>query len=258
LEVSNRDRRLIQAEVFKSAKEEVLKKLSGEPVVNVVYQPDWHEGVVGIVAAKLVESFGVPAVVLTNAEEPGVVKGSARTAGELNLFECLEQCKDLFIKFGGHKAAAGMSLKAENVPAFQKRLAEIIAPIPAVLRTRPERWDVEIRPEEIDTRLVRELAHLEPFGNGNERPVFRMSGVKLASYRILKDAHVRWTFASATAAGPSLAGISFNYLGKWNELSPDEIFQRQGRSPMTLQFGIGINRFNGNETIQLQVEKVIL
>jgi single-stranded-DNA-specific exonuclease len=258
LEIANRDRRLIQAEVFKGAKEEALKNIGNDTVVNVVYRPEWHEGVVGIVASKLVETFGVPAVVLTNGEEKGIVKGSARSAGELNIFECLEECRDLFIKFGGHKAAAGLSLKAENVPAFQKRLAEIIRRVPAVLRTKADRWDVEISPEEVSPQLVRDLIHLEPFGNGNERPVFRMSGIKLASYRVLKDAHVRWTFAAATKAGPSLAGISFNYLGKWNEPTPDEIFQRQDRSAMTLQFGVGINRFNGNETIQLQVEKVIL
>ncbi len=258
LEISNRDRRLIQAEVFQGAKEEVLKKIQGEMVANVVYRPDWHEGVVGIVASKLVETFGVPAVVLTNAEEKGVVKGSARTAGELNIFECLQECADLFIKFGGHKGAAGLSLRAENVPAFQKRLAEVIARQPALLRTRPERWDVELEPGEINAQLVRDLAFLEPFGNGNERPVFRMAGVKLASFRILKDAHVRWTFSPVKNPGASLTGISFNYLGKWNEPSPDEVFQRQSRAPITLQFGLGINRFNGNETIQLQVERVIL
>lgn len=258
LEISNRDRRLIQADVFQSAKELALRQWTEEKVVNVVYQPEWHEGVVGIVAAKLVEAFGVPAVVLTNAEEAGIVKGSARTAGELNLFDALEQCKDLFIKFGGHKAAAGMSLKKENVPAFQKRLAEVISKIPAVLRTKPERWDVELSPEEINAGLVRDLAHLEPFGNGNERPVFRMSGIRLASYRVLKDAHVRWSFAPLKNPTASLTGISFNYLGKWNEPTPDEIFQRQNQSALTLQFGVSINRFNGNETIQLQVERVIL
>ncbi len=258
LEISNRDRRMIQAEVVEGAKEEVRKNLNDDMVVNVVYRPDWHEGVVGIVASKLVDAFHCPAVVLTNAEEDGVVKGSARAAGEMNIFDCLEQCKDLFIKFGGHKAAAGMSLKKENVPEFQKRLREIIARLPAVLRTRQEHWDIELNPEDISPQLVRDLAHLEPFGNGNQRPVFRMSGVKLASYRILKDAHVRWTFSPLKNPQSTFAGISFNYLGKWNEPSPDEVFQKQGKTPFTLQFGIGINRFNGNETIQLQVERILL
>jgi single-stranded-DNA-specific exonuclease len=258
LEISNRDRRIIQAEVVEGAKEEVLKNITEDLIVNVVYRPEWHEGVVGIVASKLVDSFSVPTVVLTNAEEPGIIKGSARAAGEMNMFECLEQCKDLFIKFGGHKAAAGLSMKKENLPEFQKRLRQIVGALPEVLRTRSDRWDVELSPEEVSPQLVRDLLHLEPFGNGNERPVFRMSGIKLASYRILKDAHVRWTFSALKNPQQTLAGISFHYLGKWNQPGPDEVFQKQNKVPFTLQFGLGINRFNGNESIQLQVEKIIL
>ena len=109
-----------------------------------------------------------------------------------------------------------------------------------------------------ESGVVKDLAFHGPFGNGNKRPLFRMSGVRLASYRILKDAHVKWAFSPLKNPNAALTGISFNYVGKWNEPTPDDIFQRQGQAPLTLQFGIGINRFNGNETIQLQVERVIL
>jgi single-stranded-DNA-specific exonuclease len=258
LEIANRDRRMIQAEVVEGAKEEVRKNVHDDMVINVVYRPDWHEGVVGIVASKLVDAFHAPAIVLTNSEHEGIIKGSARAAGDMNIFDCLEECKDLFIKFGGHKAAAGMSLKRENLPELQKRLRAIVGKLPPVLRTRQEHWDIELAPEEITPELVRGLAHLEPFGNGNQRPVFRMNGMKLASYRILKDAHVRWTFSPLKNPQSTLAGISFNYLGKWNEPTPDEVFQKQANTPFTLQFGIGINRFNGNESIQLQVERILL
>lgn len=258
LEISNRDRRIIQAEVVEEAKLEVKKNLEADMVINVVYQPHWHEGVVGIVASKLVDTFSVPAVVLTNAEEEGVVKGSARAAGEMNIFEALEACKDLFIKFGGHKAAAGLSLKKENLPEFKRRLSTVVKALPPVLRTRQERWDIEISPDEINPQLVRDLGQLEPFGNGNERPIFRMTGMKLASYRILKDVHVRWTFSPVKNPQSTLAGISFNYLSKWNEPMPDEVFQKQSQSQLTLQFGVGLNRFNGNESIQLQVDRIIL
>ena len=258
LEISNRDRRIIQAEVVDSAKEVVKTSMTGHTAINIVYAPDWHEGVVGIVASKLVELYGLPAIVLTNAEEKGIIKGSARTAGELNIFECLESCRDLFLKFGGHKAAAGMSFKAENLPLIRERLQAVVAKVPEILRVKQERWDIELSPEEISPQLVRDLIHLEPFGNGNERPVFRMKGVKLASFRILKDAHVKWTFSPLKAPQTHFSGISFNYLGKWNEPSPDDVYQNQEKTPFTLQFGLGINRFNGNETIQLQVEKILI
>ncbi len=257
LEVANRDRRVIQAEVFLEAKKDVIAGLSGaELLINVMYRPEWHEGVIGIVASKLVETFEVPAVVFTDSEEEGVIKASARTAGELSIFELLESCKDLFIKFGGHKAAAGLSMKKENFPEFKLRMMEYLKGIPAPLRTKTRSFDVELGIEEVTANLVKDLDRLEPWGPGHERPVFRMKNAVIQSYKIMKDAHVRWTFTSANKK-VSVQGISFNYLGKWNEMSPEELFDLQGKSGLTVQFTLGVNKFNGNETIQLMVDKVI-
>ncbi len=260
LEVANRDRRVIQAEVFAQAKKEVISGLSGsELLINIVYQPQWHEGVIGIVASKLVETFEVPAVVFTDAEEEGVIKASARTAGELNLFDLLESCKDLFIKFGGHKAAAGLSMKKENFPAFKERMLNHLKTIPAPLRTKTQSYDIEVGIEEINAHLVKDLDKLEPWGPGHEKPVFRMKNAVIQSYKIMKDAHVRWTFMGTGSGNKKvmLQGISFNYLGKWNESTPDELFQMQEKSGLTIQFTLGVNKFNGNETIQLMVDRVI-
>ena len=257
LEVANRDRRAIQAEVYQEAKEDVIKSLGkNELLINIMYQPHWHEGVIGIVASKLVETFEVPAIVFTNAEEEGVIKASCRSAGDLNIFELLDQCKDLFKKFGGHKAAAGLSMKAENFAAFKARMNDLLKPIPAPLRTKTKTFDVEIGIEEITAKLVKDLDKLEPFGPGHEKPVFRMKNAVISSYRIMKDAHVRWTFGGLNSK-ISVQGISFNYLGKWNEMTPEELFDLQGKAGLTVQFTLGVNRFNGNETIQLMVEKVM-
>lgn len=257
LEVANRDRRMIQAEVFEEAKQDVIRSLSGqELLINIMYREHWHEGVIGIVASKLVETFEVPAIVFTNAEEEGVIKASCRSAGELNIFELLDQCKDLFIKFGGHKAAAGLSMHQENFHAFKQRMNELLKPIPAPLRMKTKTFDVELGIEEISSHLLKDLDKLEPFGPGHEKPVFRMKNAIIQSYRIMKDAHVRWTF-SGTNSKVSVQGISFNYLGKWNEMTPEELFELQGKSGLTVQFTLGVNRFNGNETIQLMVEKVM-
>ncbi len=257
LEVANRDRRMIQAEVFDEAKKDVISGLSGsELLINIMYRPHWHEGVIGIVASKLVETFEVPAFVFTDAEEDGVIKASCRSAGDLNIFELLEKCSDLFIKFGGHKAAAGLSMKKENFQAFKLRMYELLKAIPASLRTKTRSFDVEVGIEEISSNLLKDLDRLEPFGPGHERPVFRMKNAIIQSYRIMKDAHVRWTF-TGTLSKISVQGISFNYLGKWNEMTPEELFNLQGKSGLTIQFTLGINRFNGNETIQLMVDKII-
>jgi single-stranded-DNA-specific exonuclease len=256
LEIANRDRRMIQAEVFEEAKREVINSLTSEDnLINILHRPHWHEGVIGIVASKLVETFDVPAIVFTDAEEEGVIKASCRTAGVLNIFELLDQCRDLFIKFGGHKAAAGLSMKKENLTTFRKRMMGLLEPISPSLRTKLNSFDVEIGIEEINAGLIKDLEKLEPFGPGNEKPVFRMKNAVIQNYRVMKDAHVRWTF-SGTKSKVSVQGISFNYLGKWNELTPEELFELQGKSGLTIQFTLGINRFNGNETIQLMVEKV--
>jgi single-stranded-DNA-specific exonuclease len=257
LEVANRDRRVIQNEVFEEAKKDVVSQLTGEELlINIMYRPHWHEGVIGIVASKLVETFEVPAIIFTNAEEVGVLKASCRSAGELNIFDLLEQCKDLFIKFGGHKAAAGLSMKKENLPEFRNRMKNLLTNIPASLRTKIRTFDVEVGIEEINAHLLKDLDKMEPFGPGNEKPVFRMKNAVIQSYRIMKDAHVRWTFSGVNSK-VSVQGISFNYLGKWNEMSPEELFDLQGKAGLTVQFTLGVNRFNGNETIQLMVDKII-
>lgn len=256
LEVANRDRRMIQAEVFEEAKQDAIEFLKkSEVFINILYRPHWHEGVIGIVASKLVETFEVPAIVFTNAEEEGVIKASCRAAGDLNIFELLDQCKDLFIKFGGHKAAAGLSMKQENFSAFKERMNQLLSVIPEMLRTKINSFDIEIGIEEINAQLVRDLELLEPFGPGNEKPVFRMKNAHIQNYKIMKESHVRWTFTS-NKSKINLQGVSFNYLGKWNEMTPEELFELQNQSGLTIQFTLGLNRFNGNETIQLMVDKI--
>jgi single-stranded-DNA-specific exonuclease len=258
LEVANRDRRVIQGEVFEEAKKEVIQNInSDELYINILYQPHWHEGVIGIVASKLVETFEVPAIVFTNAEEEGVIKASCRSAGDLNIFELLQACQEFFIKFGGHKAAAGLSMKAENFAPFKAKMIQLLKNIPAPLRMKVSSFDVELRIEEISAGLVKDLEKLEPFGPGNERPVFRMKNALIQSYRIMKDAHVRWMFSPSKESKSTIQGVSFNYLGKWNESTPEDLFKLQSKSGLTVQFTLGVNRFNGNETIQLMVDKVI-
>lgn len=256
LELANRDRKIIQKEVFDEARDLVIKNLSRGPhLISIVHRPHWHEGVIGIVASKLVETFGVPAIVFSNAEQDGIIKASARSAGELNMFELLDNCKDLFIKFGGHKAAAGLSMPYENLNIFIERMNEQLRAIPEPLRTKGDTFDLDVELEEISPNLVKDLEKLEPFGPGNERPVFRMKNAKIQSFRIMKDLHVRWMFSSLKTKN-NLQGVSFNYIGKWNEPTPDELYSYQNNNGLIVQFTVGINRFNGNESIQLMVEKL--
>jgi single-stranded-DNA-specific exonuclease len=259
LEISNRERKFIQAEVFSSAKQQVIDSIQDEDLVaNVVYSADWHEGVIGIVASKLVETFEVPAIVFTDSEQEGIIKASVRSAGELNIFDALKSCEDLFVKFGGHKSAAGLSMKKELLGEFKERFKNYLLQFPINERTVQTHFDLFIDFDQVTPSLLKQLEKLEPFGMGNARPVFRMKDVKIDSFRILKDQHVKWEFSSKSNPGKKLQGISFFYIGKWNQASPEDIFQNQGDNEITLQFQLGINRFKGKEYLQLLVDKVFM
>ena len=258
LEICNKQRRTIQAQVFKEAKKQVLD-YRDEPLVTCLpFAAHWHEGVIGIVAAKLVEEFNIPAVVFTETmQNKEILKASARTAGNMDLFSQLEKCSDLFIKFGGHKAAAGLSMPKENLPEFRRRFKENLLLLPSPLRTQSLKWDCEIFPSEITPQLMRCLESLGPFGSGNHRPIFLMRKMRLDSYDILKDVHIRWNFINRQYPKQFLRGISFNYLNQWGKKSPKDILQasRAGKL-LDAVFTLEINRFRGNEYIQLQIKKI--
>jgi len=257
----NSERKKITAEVFNQAKQQVLDQIDGEEhIISIVYQKDWHEGVIGIVASRLVETFKVPAIVFSNAEENGIIKASARSAGPLNLFDCLKRNSDLFIKFGGHKAAAGLSMKRENLDLLRKNLTDDLKTLAPIERTLLDQFDLEIDITQINFDLLSQLDLLEPFGMGNEKPLFRCVGLKLESFDILKELHVRWNFCSSKGRPLRFKGISFNYVGKWGVLSPDQIFDLQNAkdSDLAVYCNLSINRFNGKESIQLMVDKITL
>ncbi|RMG92902.1 MAG: single-stranded-DNA-specific exonuclease RecJ [Candidatus Dadabacteria bacterium] len=150
----------------------------------VVDGPDWHPGVVGLVASRIAEAFHRPTVVLV-PQGPGL-KGSARSVPGLHLVEALEDCRDLLVRYGGHAAAAGLELKADALPAFRERFDEAVR-----RRLREEDLvpvldlDAELRLGDLDGATVGELARLEPFGVGNPRPIFGLRGLVVRSVRDL-------------------------------------------------------------------------
>jgi single-stranded-DNA-specific exonuclease len=254
----NEERKFIQNEVFKEAKEHVLRQIETnhhEHLITIAYQPHWHEGVIGIVASKLVDAFKVPAIVFTDSEKDGIIKASCRSAGDLDIFNLLKSVEHLFIKFGGHKAAAGLSMPKENLKELVKLLNEKLKDIPAIVRTRLDFYDLDIEASEINPKLMRDLDLLEPFGMGNEKPKFRLKGVKLDSFDLMKEVHVRWSLSKEKT---KLKGISFNYVGKHEALLPNEIYSTQNlkKEDLSVFFTLGMNRFNGNESIQLMVDKL--
>ncbi len=156
--------------------EQALAMIDGDPLMinrktTVVYNADWHKGVIGIVASRLTEKYYRPTIVMTFSN--GYAAGSARSVAGFDLYEALCECSDLLIQFGGHKYAAGLTMKTENIPAFQQRFEEVVsASIPDELLIQAINIDAEIDLKQIDSKFFRILKQFEPFGPQNMAPVF--------------------------------------------------------------------------------------
>lgn len=145
---------------------------------TVVYNESWHKGVIGIVASRLTEKYYRPTVVLTQSN--GHVAGSARSVMGFDLYEALSACSDLLEQFGGHKYAAGLTMKAENIPAFSRRFEEVVSlTIPEELLIQEISIDAELKLSHINARFFRILNQFAPFGPQNMAPVFISRQVKM-------------------------------------------------------------------------------
>ena len=156
--------------------EQALAMIDADPVLiarktTVVYNQEWHKGVIGIVASRLTEKYYRPTIVLTHSN--GFAAGSARSVAGFDLYEALSECAELLEQFGGHKYAAGLTMKTENIPAFQQRFEEVVSrTIPDELLVQAIIIDAEIELNRIDSKFFRILKQFEPFGPQNMAPVF--------------------------------------------------------------------------------------
>ena len=161
-----------EQEIVKAAQEQ----LDAEPAiledrVILIWGRDWHPGVIGIVASRLVEKTGRP-VIVVSVDEHGEGKGSGRSVQGFNLHECISSCEDILLRFGGHAMAAGLSVREENLPELRRRLNEWAARECAVLFTPPLECDLSIHLDRITVESVRRLEQLAPYGAENPTPVF--------------------------------------------------------------------------------------
>lgn len=177
----NRRRQAVESEIFAVCTERLERESAQGRRVIVLAEEGWHQGVVGIVASRLAERYACPVFMICLQE--GCGKGSCRSYGGFNLHQALAQCADLLEGFGGHALAAGFAIREENIPAFCARMEELAAvfadgnEMPSVLEVDAEVDD----PARLNETDVRALSLLEPYGAGNPRPVFTLSGVTVSS-----------------------------------------------------------------------------
>lgn len=260
---SNGERKQIQNKVFEEAKKDVqleFQENQNLPAL-IVYRPDWHEGVIGIVASKLVEEFKRPALIFTNTENKEHIKASIRTALGIDIFNALKSHEHFFVKFGGHKAAAGLTLEKNRFNDFKKSfmqyMNETIAKVDMEKQSAPI---LEIDFSDIDGRLLSDIYKLAPFGQGNPMPKWRISGVQIQRFEILKEHHIKWHFVSQNNTSQnftkSLSGITFNFLKKYSYKFLEELNENQQN--LQVDAWIKVNQFRGNCYIQLHVDQIIL
>lgn len=222
---------------------ELVEKEYADDWVLVVFLPECHESLAGIVAGRLRERFYKPAIVLTRAE--GAVKGSGRSIESYHMFEALVEVQDLLLKFGGHPMAAGLSLAEENIDAFRRRLNEA-----AHQRLTEEDYiekiwiDVPLPLEYITEPLIHELALLEPFGQGNEKPQFAQRHLFIRSARVAGKNRNVVMLSLVSEAGFMMEARWFGEGDKFME-------EMGGSRHMDVIYYPEINEYNGRRTIQI-------
>lgn len=182
LKALNDSRKEMTEKAVKEAELMVEASALKEDRVLVIYLPDCHESLAGIVAGRIRERYYKPAFVLTNASEG--LKGSGRSIEAYSMYEELSRCKDLLMRFGGHRQAAGLSMKRENLESFRKMINDYCTLTPKDL-TEKVVIDMEMPFSCVTEELIRELALLEPFGKGNTKPVFAARNVRLMDMRVM-------------------------------------------------------------------------
>ncbi|HKX12933.1 MAG TPA: single-stranded-DNA-specific exonuclease RecJ [bacterium] len=240
LDQANAERQEIEEKIVEEACARVeAEALTGQRRSLVLFQEDWHPGVIGIVASRLVERYHLPAIVLTR--DGDAIKGSARSIRGLNLVEGLRSCASHLSKFGGHFYAAGLTLPRDKLEAFISDFDREVRQRVAEEDFAPSlRVDVESEMDSIEASLLEELGRLEPFGCGNPEPVLLLRGVEVQESRIVGERHLR---LRVKAGRRSLGAIGFRLAEKRPALS----------AQVDLACVPGWNEWNGNKSIQLRM-----
>ena len=209
---------------------------------TVVYNEHWHKGVVGIVASRLIETYYRPTVVLTKSGE--VVAGSARSVPGFNLYEAIYACREHLLGYGGHFAAAGMTLLPGKVDGFAKKFEEVVSATIADELLIPQIIiDAEISFADITDSLYKLICQMEPFGPENMRPTFLVKNVNDTGYsKVVKEQHIRFV---VNQNHTTLTGIGFNMAEKFSIIESGNLID--------IVFTIEENEWNGVKSLQLKV-----
>lgn len=256
----NASRKEMTEQGVQQAKELVEHTELKKDKVLVIYLPQCHESLAGIVAGRIREQYHRPVFVLTKSEEG--VKGSGRSIEQYSMYEEMTKCKELFLKYGGHPMAAGLSLPEENVTIFRQRLNELTTLTDEDLQGKVV-IDVPMPLDYINKDLIKELSILEPFGKSNEKPVFADRNLEILSLRILGKNQNVCRIQVKSTGGTILTAIYFGQAEqfleflrqKYGDQAVEQALAGRGSGMLiSLVYYPEINVYNGRESIQVIVK----
>ncbi len=250
INVTNLERKTLDMSITEHALQIMKEEYSSKDLRStVLYYPEWHKGVIGIVASRLTEKYYRPTIVLTRSN--GLATGSARSVKDFDIYNAIEACSDLLEQFGGHKFAAGLTLKPENVPAFQLRFEQIVASTIEDYMLTPEiEIDAVINLADITPSFYTILKQMAPFGPENMAPVFKTETVHDTGYsRVVGSNHLKLNLLQSDTK-LHFDAIAFQ--------GGDYYLQISKGIPFDVCYTIEENKWNGKVSLQLNVKEIAI
>lgn len=246
IELFNSERKELDKKITDQAIDQIKDNQEEELYSTVVFQPDWHKGVVGIVASRLIETYYRPTVVFATSGD--YYTGSVRSVKGLDVYNILEACQEHIVQFGGHRYAAGLTIKPEDYLAFKKAFELAVA-----RKIRPEQrvpstvYDIEMTLDKISPKFYRIIAQMSPFGPGNTRPVFRtINCLDGGATRVVGQDQSHLKLDVTDTSKVTLSGIGFGMANHINKIKSRDCFQ--------ILFTLDENEFRGVKTVQLKLK----
>ena len=244
IESFNSERQKVTQKVLEEATKLVDAKTLAKKKVVILYSPNWHEGILGIVAGRLAKQWQKAVFVVTDDHE-GFIKGSARAVEGYHLFELLNKCQDLIERFGGHALAAGITFAPENLQALEDKMNELLQEVEVIPSLQV---DLSLPLSDLNVSFVEQLSILAPFGEGNRSPVIEVKNVYVKNIKPIgnKLQHLKFTLYQDKH---SVDAIAFNQAPLAMYLTPDTLFSFVGEAK--------INEWNGNRSVQFHFIDVL-
>ena len=249
IELYNEERRGYDQRITDEALNQIKEQNEEKRFSTVVFHPEWHKGVIGIVASRLIETYYRPTIVFT--ESNGIISGSVRSVSGFNVYDALQACSDYIIQFGGHKYAAGLTIAPDNFDKFKTKFEEVVKNTIAETSKVPEIViDTDLSFKEVNRKFFSILKQMAPFGPGNMNPVFETSGVNDTGYskKVGKDGRHLKVSLRELKSGVTMSGIAFNMSEK-AELVKSGV-------PLKIVYTLEENHWNNKVSIQLRIKDI--